>query len=193
MESVQIGRYRVDVHALATLEHECVGDACPVHGDCCRTYEVTLSRGEMERAAGLTKACGRYAPAVAPGGEFDNPFDEGDRGRYVMDTHEDGACVFAYAGAKGGLLCSLHSAALDTNLDPVKAKPSSCTLWPLAISEGKRPAISVQDGVMGFPCNTKRRAKATLHEGVREILDALFGVTFRAKVEEALPGSKRVR
>ena len=65
---------------------------------------------------------------------------------------------------------------MDLGLPPARVKPQACALWPLALVEADPPLLTVQEGVLDFPCNRKRRGSAPdLHKGVAEIIEAVFG------------------
>ncbi len=183
---VTIKNLRVDVDALLRLKHHCDPDLCKHTVSCCRCYEVCLSRKEMGRAVGLMKKASKYARRLRKPG-FENPFERVGPGLYAIDSHEDGACLFAYRRRSGQTCCSLHSAALDLGLDPYAMKPQPCTLWPLALSEDKPPVLGVQSDIRRFPCIRLRRKPARhLYSHIAETIGKLFGEDFLRDLNEAI-------
>ena len=188
---IEIRGIRVQAEALLRLKHRCDPALCKGGRCCCRFYEVTFTRKEVARVVGLMPHCTRYAPELAPGRAFDNPFDKAEGNLFVIDERQDGTCAFAYTNRKGHTLCSIHSAALDLGLDPYKTKAAACVIWPLALSEDKPPILSVQDDIYRFPCNTKRRAGAKrLDAGVAEAIASLFGPAFLHELQDAIARSR---
>ena len=80
-------------------------------------------------------------------------------------------------------MCSLHSAALELGLPPAQVKPRACALWPLALVKGDPPLLTVQEGVLDFPCNRARsESSGGLDPGVAEIVEAVFGHAFLTEI-----------
>ncbi len=185
---VEIDGILVDVPALMKLKHYCDPMLCRNGRYCCAQYEITLDKNDMKRAVGLMPDAAKFAPDVGEGGEFENPFEKVEPGRWALDCHsESGACAFSFKDKKGCGWCSLHAAALEHDLDPYEQKPEVCTLWPLALSEGDDPVLSVQDDVYSFPCAWKRRgAPKTLYPDIAANVQAIFGKEFREKLEQAI-------
>ncbi len=179
---------RIDVGALRRLAHTCAPERCHGARRCCAHYEVTVAAREEARIVGLLPHAARYAPWLRDGArDFEDPFEETEGARLALATQESGRCIFSYDGPAGQPLCALHSAALDLGQDPYAAKPAVCALWPLALSEGRPPTLSVQDDALRFPCNRRRPAEATrLHPGVAQTLEHAFGAPFRRAVEALL-------
>lgn len=189
METVSIagiGPVRLDAQALRGLAHACIPAACTAEPSCCATYEIAVTERELEAALGFCGAARRWARMLDP----EECYEETDEGGLALAAHEDGACCFAYRRGKNrkALWCSLHTAALEQNLDPAAVKPMPCRLWPLALSEDDAPVLSVQDGAFAFPCNRRRRAKG-LDPGVRELLVSAFGEAAAADIEASLSRS----
>ncbi|MCC6142857.1 MAG: DUF3109 family protein [Candidatus Hydrogenedentes bacterium] len=183
---IEIDGIRVDLDALLSLNHACDPGKCRYQGSCCRVYEICATRKEVSRAIGMMPAAARYARHLDEDGELANPFEPTGDGLYAIESAEDGACAFAFRRS-GKLLCSIHAAALDAGLNPYRTKPSSCTLWPLALSEGTQPVLSVQEDVLRFPCNSApRKANRALDAGVREIIGHVFGDRFLRALEDHL-------
>lgn len=185
---IEIDGILVDVPALMKLKHYCDPMLCRHKKYCCAQYEITLDRNDMKRAVGLMPDAAEFAPAVGEGGEFENPFDKVEPGRWAIDCHdESGSCAFSFRDSKGCGWCSLHAAALKLELDPYAQKPEVCTLWPLALSEGDPPVLSVQDDVYTFPCAWKRGGRPRkLYPDIAANVEAIYGAPFREKLEAAI-------
>lgn len=178
---------RVDIEALHALSHNCVPEKC-IGRDrgCCSTYEVYVDPVEMGAIVGAMPDAALRAPGLKEKGAFIGPFEDTDGGS-CLATDEDGLCVFSYKDKQGATLCSLHSAALEMGLPPVRVKPTACALWPLYIVEGDEPLLTVQPGVLDFPCNRRRRTGAGgLNPGIAEIVAMVFGDSFLQEVEALL-------
>lgn len=175
---------RIDIHALRVLAHFCDPTKCIHARACCNTYEVYVERGEMKSVTGAFDEAARYLDEPA---DIIDPFEETEGG-HCLNTDEDGLCVFAYRGEEGGVLCSLHSAAIDMNLPPASVKPKACTLWPLFYQETDPPLLTVQNDAVSFPCNSMRHSASgnKLDRGVGEIIEAVFGKPFLDDVNELL-------
>lgn len=178
----------VDLDALRSIAHRCDPLRCRHVRACCARYEVCVDSDQAGGIVGMLPHAAQYAPALFEDGGYIDPFDDADDGELALATDEDGRCVFAYVGRHGETLCALHSAALDLSLPPHRAKPRSCWLWPLALSESTPPVLSVQDGAFALPCN-RRRSGRGLHRGIEDIVRARFGAAFL----EALYGLLRRR
>lgn len=185
---VEIDGVVVDVPALMKLKHYCDPNLCKNGRYCCAQYEITLDKADMKRAIGLMPEAAKFAPEVGEDGEFENPFDKVEPGRWSMDCHEDsGACAFSFRDKQGCGWCSLHAAALANDLDPYAEKPEVCTMWPLAITESGQKVLSIQDDVYSFPCAWKRRGKPKgLYPDIADNVEAIFGKAFREKLEAAI-------
>ncbi len=79
-------------------------------------------------------------------------------------------------------VCSLHSAALELGLPPVEVKPRCCSLWPLALTEGPVPVLSINAQFASFPCNLKKPALAGIDEGIQETIRIYFGDSFLSEL-----------
>lgn len=176
---------RVDLDALLRLAHRCEPTRCTGRRGCCETYEVTLDPGRIGTIVGALPHAARYAKTLVEDGEFVDPFDDTDGGT-CLATDEDGRCVFAYRDRRGATLCSLHSAALDLDLPPAQTKPTSCALWPLALTDHDPPLLTVQSGIHRFPCNRSRRPAKSLHPGIAQTLAAVFGAAFLRELAAAI-------
>lgn len=174
----------VDIDALRKLAHRCEPATCAVRGACCAHYEVAIGTEELETILGCLDAVAHYAPQIKQTDVYE---EEGPK-TFVLDTDDDGQCVFAFRrGGRGCRLCGLHAVALAHGLPPERVKPKSCALWPLALAETDPPTLSVQDDALDFPCNgTRRRGEKRLDPGVEAILLGSFGAEFLAKVRALL-------
>lgn len=178
-----IENMRIDVEALRALAHRCDPMKCIGRArGCCETYEVVVGRREQGTIVGTLDEASRFAIGLKEDGDFLEPFEETEGGT-CLNTDEDGRCVFAYDDSLGATMCSLHSAALDLGLPPAEVKPRACALWPLALVEGDPPLLTVQEGVLDFPCNRARsESSGGLDPGVAEIVEAVFGHAFLTKI-----------
>lgn len=185
---VEIDGVQVDVQSLLELKHYCDPILCRNGRYCCAQYEITLDKADMKRAVGLIPEAAKFAPEVGEGGEFENPFERVEPGHWAIDCHEEsGACAFSFRDGNGCGWCSLHAAALKLELDPYQQKPEVCTMWPLALSEGEDPVLSIQDDVYEFPCAWKRRGRPkTLYPDIAANVRAIFGEAFLAKLNDAI-------
>ncbi|HOE95051.1 MAG TPA: hypothetical protein PK847_00565 [Candidatus Sumerlaeota bacterium] len=185
----RIGGYQIDLAALLGIAHRYDPDRCKVGGCCCSSYEVSIGRAELERITGMMPHACRYAPHLRRGGRLANPFDDDGPRNWLLETDEDGRCLFAYTNADGETRCSIHSAALDLGLEPYHVKPRACALWPLALSEDRPPVLSIQNDCFDFPCNTRRRGRArTLDPGIAELIERNFGKPFLDKLHRLITG-----
>ena len=174
----------IDVEALQALAHRCEPMRCiGRERGCCETYEVVVGRREQGTIVGTLDEASRFSSALKEDGEYLEPFEQTEGGT-CLSTDEDGRCVFAYKDALGATMCSLHSVALELGLAPVQVKPRACALWPLALVEGDPPLLTVQEGVLDFPCNRSRRnGPKGLDGGVSEIIETMFGREVLAEIQ----------
>lgn len=157
------------------LEHNC--DLCSTGTKCCcSSFDVCITADEVGQIIGVLPQVSKYVPQlIGEDGNFENVFEEEPDGLFSVDTHDDGLCIFAYHH-KGETRCSLHSVALDMKLPINKVKPLVCILWPLAISDGPEPSISVDSYAFDFHCNHKKPPRsAKLSDSIRESLQTLWG------------------
>jgi hypothetical protein len=132
------------------------------------------------------EAASKYASNLACGGAIENIFEEDGNGTFIVDTDEDGLCAFAYGDRKRGVLCSLHSVAVDLKLPHYKTKPKSCVLWPLAISEDPPVHLSIAEDAFSFPCNTRRKYHGkTLDPNIAQTIRDLFGTKILTAITQA--------
>jgi len=185
--SIHIGDIEVDRDALFSITYKCVPGLCKKTQCCCSKYEIVADRNEIDRIIGYMPAASRYAPHLGNGHSLDNVFEEDkEDGVYVVDTDEDGLCVFAYRHRRHGILCSLHSAALELKLPHYRTKPRSCVLWPLAITEDLPLQLSIADDAFDFPCNTRRKSPGkSLDPNIAQTIQDLFGPGILKRINEA--------
>lgn len=178
---------RIDIEALRALAHRCDPVKCIGRArGCCETYEVVVGRREQGTIVGTLGEASRFASWLKEDEDFLEPFEETEGGT-CLNTDEEGRCVFAYRDRLGATLCSLHSAALELGLPPAEVKPRACALWPLAMVEGDPPLLTVQEGVLDFPCNrTRGDSGGGLDPGVAEIVEAVFGQALLTEITSAL-------
>jgi hypothetical protein len=183
---VRVGRLLVDIPAVAGVAHRCDPKLCSHRQSCCSQYEVVVDADEVERMIGLidrAKHFLSYDQAAAA----ENPFDPFGAFHFAIDTDEHGQCVFAYRNASGMTLCSLHAAAAELSIPYFQAKPESCCLWPLALSEDRPQILTVHEGAMAFPCNRRRRGRRDrLDPGVAEIVEGVFGRWYLSRLNSAV-------
>ncbi len=178
----------VDLEAIRRIAHCCQPERCADRPSCCATFEVCVDTDEVAKLAGGLPDAARWANRLIADGDYENPFDPTDDGLYAIDTDEDGLCVFAYRKT-GRTLCSLHTWALEVGVRPIDAKPRSCCLWPLALSEDTPSILSVMDGAFDFPCNRRRSGtRKSLHPGVAEIIETALGQAALAEIARLLKG-----
>ncbi len=182
---LQAGAMEIDRDALYRIAHRCVPGKCRRDRCCCASYEIVVDPDEIGRIIGYMPAASRYAPLLGSGSRLENVFEENpEDGTYTVDADEDGLCVFAYGDRRRGVLCSLHTAALDLGLPHSRTKPVSCVLWPLAITEDRPLVLSVAEDAFRFPCNRRRRDPGgRLDPGIERIVRDVFGPAILARVQ----------
>lgn len=191
---LRLSTMHIDVEALQALAHRCDPMKCIGRArGCCETYEVVVGRREQGTIVGTLDEVSRFTSALREDGDFLDPFEETEGGT-CLNTDEEGRCVFAYRDTLGATLCSLHSVALDLGLPPAEVKPRACALWPLALVEGDPPLLTVQEGILDFPCNRARgEGGGGLDAGVAAIVEALFGRGVLKEITAALATLKSGR
>jgi hypothetical protein len=180
----------VDIASLLSIDHAC--DGCGKNERCCcATYEVCVTKKEMDRIIEVLPAAARLCPHLKAGKGYDNVFDEVEPGVYALDTTEDGLCLFAYV-SQNKLRCSLHTVAMTLGLPLGKVKPKACLLWPMNFSEGEE-LLSLTEDALSFRCNSRRR-KASLRmcPSFVEAIEVVYGEGCGTIVEqEAAKGLRR--
>jgi hypothetical protein len=181
-EKPVINGIQVDLASLRTICHKCRPDICKDRHSCCTKYAPHVSPAELERIVGCFPIIGRYAGGIEEGNGYKNVFEEWGDATYRIDANDDELCVFAYALSSGEKLCALHSAALDLKIPPAELKPKACSLWPLTLSDGALPELSVDKRWHRFPCNTISEDTLHLDAGVINIIASVFGLSFLEKL-----------
>lgn len=180
----------VDIASLLSIDHSCNGcgknERC-----CCATYEVCVTKSEMERIIEVLPAAARLCPHLKAGTGYDNVFDEVEPGVYAIDTTEDGFCLFAYV-FKNKFRCSLHTVAANLGLPLGMVKPKACLLWPMTFSEGEE-LLSLTEDALAFRCNSrKRKASLRMSPSFVEAIENAYGKGCGTVVEqEAAKGVRR--
>ena len=155
--SLVINDIEIDWEGIYSISHHCRPGICKNDKCCCSSYEICIDKNELSVITGWLPIASRFSPRLQADNGFDNIFDELGPDLFALDTDEKGLCVFAYSHEGHKILCSLHAAALHMNLPPRQAKPKSCLLWPLAITEGYPVILSVDDDAFSFKCNKRRK------------------------------------
>jgi len=188
------GEYiEVDIPGLCSITHVCTG--CEgSEGRCCSSFEVTLSDEEIDRIIKYMPQAAQLCPHLVSNDSFNNVFDEISEGLHAIDTDEDGTCLFAYH-KDGKMLCSLHTVALEEGVPLRRIKPVTCILWPLALFEGRRTILTVDEEAWKFSCTHRRRGdRSALCTSIGGIIEEVFGPAFRMDLEkEIAKGSKWAR
>lgn len=181
-----VGAYSVDIGALWGIAHSCRPELCRKMRGCCEVYDVIVTREELSCIIGMVDAgngsCAELK-RLSCANEF---FEEEGGGVFSITTDDNMRCVFAHR-SRQGLRCYLHSSALRLGLNPYRTKPRSCAIWPLALSEGRRPRLAVPEDAFEFPCNRRRAARGPLADGIRDIVREVFGETFLGQIEAVGP------
>ncbi len=185
--TVDIGEYRVEIDVLASIAHHCDPVLCRRTGSCCAEYDIWVGDAEVDRMVGMMPEAARFARHLRDAdGRLVNAFQDLGPDAYAIEEGPDGTCIFAYCGARGQHLCSLHSAALEAGLPPQSVKPDCCFTWPLSIATSIPPVVSIQEDALDFPCNSPREPDGGLDEGIAAIVEVVFGTEFLAELLEAL-------
>jgi len=177
-QTIMVGNIRVDVQALMSIQHCCLPGVCKGVPSCCSCFQIHVNEKELETIVGFLPLVEKYTASIGSAQEYDNIFDEAEDGCFIIDVDENEKCVFAYSTAIGETLCSLHSAALELGLPPVDVKPKCCSLWPLALSGGPHPVLSINALFDSFPCNHKKTVLEGIDDGVQETIHVYFGAAF---------------
>ncbi len=174
----------IDVKSIYSIRHECLPDRCKNAKSCCASYQVSIDDQELGTITGWMPEAANFSPGLKSGAEFKNVFEEEDEeNSFSLDTDNDGTCLFAYRNREDQTLCSLHSAALEAGALPAEVKPRSCTLWPLAVSDGRPTTLSIDAAAFTFICNTKSEEESdALCPEIAKIITDLFGEKFLAEL-----------
>jgi len=143
----------VDVKAICTIDHECVGCA-EVSKSCCARYDVCVSDREMKKIVEVLPEAAKFCSHLKTEDGYANVFEETEEGAHSIDTHENGLCVFAFK-QKGLIRCSLHAVETKLGLPLGTVKPKVCILWPLTFNE-KGDTLTLHDDALGCDCSSAR-------------------------------------
>ena len=183
-EIVKVGPFDVDIEAVWGVAHSCRPELCKGMRGCCETYDISVTADELARVIGMVEAGKGLYAGLDRHSRSQEFFEEGDDGRFSIATDENMRCVLAYR-SRHGLRCYLHSVALKLKLNPYRTKPLSCAIWPLALSDGRRPSLGVQESAFSFPCTRRRPARGPLDEGIEQIVRKAFGEAFLGELKKA--------
>ncbi|MBW2177213.1 MAG: hypothetical protein JRH03_09755 [Deltaproteobacteria bacterium] len=173
---------RVDMQALKSIQHRCLPEVCRGAPNCCSRYQIHVGEKELETIVGFLPLVEKYTASIGKDLEYENVFDAVGNGCFIIDADENEQCVFAYTTAAEETLCSLHSAAIDLDLSPLDVKPKCCSIWPLTLSDGPEPELSVDPKFTSFPCNRKKPAPEGIDSGIQETIRIYFGESFLSEL-----------
>lgn len=177
-QQIMVSGIRVDVPALMSVRHGCRPAVCKGKPNCCSRFQIHVDEKELETIVGFLPQAEKYTSSIGGEKGYDNVFEEDEDGLFLIDADENEQCVFAYMNDQEEILCSLHSAAIDLGRPPVDVKPKCCSLWPLALSSGPDPLLSINFLYATFPCNRKKAVLKGIDDGVQETIQNYFGAPF---------------
>jgi hypothetical protein len=174
----------VDVAGICALIHNCTG--CRDQSKrCCSSFEVTITGRELSNIVGYFPFAVQFCPHLGKDHSYENVFEQLGPDLYCIDTSEDGLCVFAYFESNT-ICCSLHTVSSRLKIPLREIKPMSCVLWPLAISEGEQPILSIDDDAFEFNCNAKnKKGSLSLCSSIAENIKMAFGKEFSFELQTA--------
>lgn len=181
-QQVIVSGIRIDVPALRSIRHGCRPAKCKGKPNCCSCFQIHVDEKELETIVGFLPLAEKYAASIGGEKGYDNVFEEDEDGLFLVDADENEQCVFAYMNDRKEILCSLHSAAIDLGLPPVDVKPKCCSLWPLALTSGPDPVLSINVLYATFPCNSKKAVPEGIDDGIQETIQNYFGASFLAEL-----------
>ncbi len=180
-----------DLERIFSLDHHC--DGCVTGGRCCcASYNIHISREEMECLLGFLPELAGYCPHLEDGDGYVNVFDEAENGLYAVDTDESGLCAFAYRENRG-TWCAVHSAALDNGFDLDEIKPLPCLLWPVTLVETSPLLLTVESDVFSYHCNRESPDPLNNRSMKRHLASLLGKENARALWEARRQGKSRER
>jgi hypothetical protein len=144
----------VDLKAICSIDHECVG-CSEVAKCCCAKYDVSVTEAELKKIIPVLPEAAKFCPHLKTENGYANVFEEGEDGLHSIDTHENGLCVFAFK-SKGLIRCSLHAVEISQGLPLGTVKPKMCVLWPLTFSE-KGDTLTLHDNALSCACSSPRK------------------------------------
>ena len=184
---ILVSGIQVDAQALKSVAHHCDPALCAKGQCCCDAYDIELTHSDRERVTQWFSDAASYSDRLPPDADLDMLLRRvpGVSG-YLMKTVQ-GGCAFAYRQPDTGIRCALHTAALRAGAAPYRVKPYGCALWPLTLSSGKPPILSVQPDAFKFPCNRHRDPDTPgLDDGVVDTLRECLGETFLKSLLEQI-------
>ena len=142
----------IDAKAVASVRCDC--DGCPDKAPCCSEFEVLLTDWERDRIEQILDELAVLCPHLKLADGYDNVFDDDeDSGLWILEKDNAERCVFQYTETDGAKRCAIHTAAIRRNESPVDRKPLVCSIWPLAINEGRNTVeLSVDEDAGEFDC-----------------------------------------
>ena len=149
----------VDVKAICTINHECVGCSTAAKS-CCAKYDVCVTDAELQRIIPFMPEISKLCPHLKTKEEYANVFEEAEKGFHSIDTHDDGLCVFAHK-ADGLIRCALHTVEKNLGLPLGSVKPSVCILFPLTFSGGG-DVLTLHDDALGCECSSLKKTPSSL-------------------------------
>lgn len=183
LHSIRIGSVTVDLKVInSTLN-------CPPNGKakrrarCCRDFEVTVSKAEMQRIVNIFDHIGEFTERVWREGKFRNVFEKSGR-NYNIVRDDKWGCVFLYDSVDGPR-CSIQASCNKYNLEVLKYKPRVCSTWPLRVESRKRGSryLTIEDNATDFCCVKMGNGKGTpLYIAMEKQLVWLFGEEFYQKL-----------
>jgi len=178
MQTVVIDGVIIDIEALMSIAHRCRPVVCKGRPNCCSRYRIHVSEREMETIVGFIPLTAKYTSSIGDPSSYHNVFEEEADGSLVIDADENEQCVFAYETETEEILCSLHTAALDVGAPPFEVKPKCCSIWPLTLTGGPAPMLSIDNRFESFPCNRRKRVIEGIDSGIKETIRIYFGDPF---------------
>ncbi len=150
----------LDLKAICSIDHECVG-CSDVMKSCCAKYDVCVDEATVQGIIPFLPEASEFCPHLKTLDGYDNVFEEGEKGQYSIETHENDLCVFAYTAPNGLIRCSLHSIEINHGLAPGSVKPAVCMLFPLTFSEDGH-TLTLHDGALSCDCSSLRERPSRL-------------------------------
>jgi hypothetical protein len=180
----------VDLASLRQVEHRCRG-CTPDEPCCCSSYEVCVTRSEMQRIIQVLPEAAKLCPHLKTDHGYDNVFEYAESGLYALDTTEDGLCLLAYVVANT-IRCSLHTVGTKLGLPLGQVKPKACLLWPMSISEDDE-VLSLAGDALSFRCTTRMRKRSNqLSPAFTEAVKLVYGDDTGDRLnKEAVTGARR--
>lgn len=154
----RVGDHFVASDHLSNYEFSCEPAKC-VKKDkcCCKFFDIDITHREMQKIVGIYDTVSQFCEGLEKDGVYQNVFEK-DGSRYLLDKQENGYCVFIYFDDENNPRCSIHSAALQLNLNPSDCKPLVCTLWPYHIDKKEKGTLYLSlETDEKFPCIKKNK------------------------------------